>query len=49
MITQDIFKPIGLVKIYDEETGELLCETHNMIVESGRRLILKSILLILFQ
>lgn len=37
------FTPIGIVEIYDAETGELVYKTHNMIVKSGRSLILNAV------
>jgi len=42
-INENQYSLTGLVKIYDAETNELVYETHNMIVESGRKLILKAI------
>lgn len=40
---EDIVKPIGEIVIKDFETGEIVYQTHNMIVEEGRKLIYEKV------
>ena len=42
-IKETKYSPIGVVTIYDCETHEKIFETHNMIVGTGRELIIKAI------
>lgn len=42
-INEEKYIPNGVVEIIDAETGEKVYETHNMIVQSGRQLILGAI------
>lgn len=42
-INEEKYIPNGVVEIIDAETGEKVYETHNMIVQSGRKLILGAI------
>lgn len=43
MFMSDEYKPVGLVEVIDADTKETVYKTHNMIVKSGRTLILNSI------
>mgnify|MGYP003301991246 CR=1 FL=1 len=42
-INENRYTPVGKVQIVDAETNEVVYETHNMIVESGRKLINQAI------
>ena len=43
MFMSDEYKPVGLVEVIDADTKETVYKTHNMIVKSGRTLILNSL------
>ena len=36
---QDNFRPVGIITVYDKN-GNILAQTHNMIVEEGRRMLM---------
>ena len=42
-INETKYSPIGLVQVEEVETGKIVYETHNMIVESGRNRIVHSL------